>query len=218
MASKIKIRADQVVERSSDGNIKWISDAGELNTHAESELNIEAGVAAKADVPADAPVAASKPAKPKAPAKASSNPVTSPKAAVKPAPAPTPPVSEKPTSKAAKPAPSKPQEKIVAKAKKKSTAKGVRTIAGKEVDLSKFVKTKSAAGGASLNNGDAIAKKLDGKTLDEAYKIVAGAVKLPEADLRKKFKHLNPGMQRMNLGNMARKGPREEKVAKKKAA
>ena len=63
---------------------------------------------------------------------------------------------------------------------------------------------KTAGGHVSVNNGDDIAKKLLGKDLDQIYTMAAKALKEDEADLRKKYKHLNPGMQRMNLGNRMR--------------
>lgn len=220
MALKIKVRADQVVARE-NGNVKWISDTGELNDNTEAEISITDGGSpptAPAPSPAEAPVKADKPqktAKPKAPAKAAT-PAPAPKpAAATPVPAPAPPVSDKKsTTKAAAKAPSATsKEKIVAKAKKKSTAKGERTIGGKSVDLSSYNKTKSAAGGVSFNNGDGVAKKLEGKTLDEVYKIAAKELKTPEADLRAKYKKLNPGMQRMSLGNRLRGGPKEAKKA-----
>jgi outer membrane biosynthesis protein TonB len=86
-----------------------------------------------------------------------------------------------------------------------SEPRGVRTIGGKTVDLSKYQKAKTAAGGSSFNNGDSVAEKLEGKTLEDVYGIVAKALKVEEKELRSKYKHLNPGMQRMTLGNRLRK-------------
>lgn len=63
---------------------------------------------------------------------------------------------------------------------------------------------KTAAGNPSVHCGDEVAKKLLGKSLDECYKIAAKVVEESEADLRKKYGHLNLGMQRMNLGNKMR--------------
>jgi hypothetical protein len=63
---------------------------------------------------------------------------------------------------------------------------------------------KTAGGHVSVNNGDEIAMKLIGKDLDSVYTMAAKALKEDEADLRKKYEHLNPGMQRMNLGNRMR--------------
>lgn len=63
---------------------------------------------------------------------------------------------------------------------------------------------KTAGGHVSVHNGDEIATKLLGKDLDQVYAMAAKALKEDEADLRKKYKHLNTGMQRMNLGNRMR--------------
>lgn len=66
-------------------------------------------------------------------------------------------------------------------------------------------KEKRTAGGhVSVHNGDEIAQKLIGKDLDQVYSMAARILKEDEADLRKKYKHLNPGMARMCLGNRMR--------------
>lgn len=59
-------------------------------------------------------------------------------------------------------------------------------------------------GRKTLNNGDSVAKKLSGKTLDEAYSIVAKALKVTAKSLVAKWGHLNNGQQRMLLGNALR--------------
>ena len=82
---------------------------------------------------------------------------------------------------------------------------GVRTIGGKPVDVSSYVKAKAPGGGTSLNNGDAVAEKLQGKELDQVYEIVAKALKVEVKELKSKYGKLNVGMQRMNLGNRLRK-------------
>lgn len=63
---------------------------------------------------------------------------------------------------------------------------------------------KTAGGNASIHCGDAAAQKLLGKSLDECYEIAADICEEDEAELRAKYAHLNPGMQRMNLGNKIR--------------
>lgn len=94
-----------------------------------------------------------------------------------------------------------------AKAAKKSTGGNgsVRTIGGKAFDLSKYDKVKAPGGGVSYNNGDQVATMLHGKDLDAVYKLVAQKTKVDEKELRSKYKSLNVGMQRMNLGNRLRK-------------
>lgn len=82
---------------------------------------------------------------------------------------------------------------------------GVRTIGGKPVNVANYVKAKAPGGGTSLNNGDAVAEKLQGKDLDEVYTIAAKALKCEVKELKAKYGKLNVGMQRMNLGNRLRK-------------
>lgn len=76
-----------------------------------------------------------------------------------------------------------------------------------DADLSHYVfdkERKTAGGHTSIHCGDNTAKKLVGKSLDEVFKIAASTLKEPEKELRAKYAHLNPGMQRMNLGNRIR--------------
>ncbi len=99
-------------------------------------------------------------------------------------------------------------KKSKAKAKAKKTngsAGGVRTIGGKSFDLTRYEKVKAPGGGVSYNNGDQVATLLHGKDLDAVYKLVAQKTKTDEKELRSKYKSLNVGMQRMNLGNRLRK-------------
>lgn len=109
------------------------------------------------------------------------------------------------------PTPSEEKEMAAAKKKaktaKKSTAGNgsVRTIGGKSFDLSKYEKVKAPGGGVSYNNGDQVATLLHGKDLDAVYKLVSQKLKVDEKELRSKYKSLNVGMQRMNLGNRLRK-------------
>jgi hypothetical protein len=60
----------------------------------------------------------------------------------------------------------------------------------------------------SIDKGDAIALALRGADLITVYKDVAAATGLSVIELRERFCHLNPGMQRMNLGNMLRRATR----------
>jgi hypothetical protein len=92
-----------------------------------------------------------------------------------------------------------------AAAKKASNGAVIRTVAGREHDISGYEKVKNASGHTSYDNGDDVATKLRGKTLEDVYAYAAKQLKEPEKDLRAKYKHLNPGMQRMSLGNRLRK-------------
>ena len=78
--------------------------------------------------------------------------------------------------------------------------------------VSKDVRTESGA--PSVDIGDATAKLLRGKTLDEVYKIAAKSLDTSEKSLRDKYTHLNPGQQRMVLGNKLRGAAKSKKESK----
>jgi colicin import membrane protein len=98
------------------------------------------------------------------------------------------------------------REKEAAKRRAEREAAG---LLGKTVpaDLSRYSinkEVKTAGGNASVDCNDATAERLRGMALDAVYKEAAKTLKEAEADLRKRYAHLNPGMQRMNLGNRIR--------------
>ena len=64
-----------------------------------------------------------------------------------------------------------------------------------------YQKTRAASGATSLHNGDNVAEALEGMTNDEIFQV---AGKLFDEDLGKRYSNLNPGMQRMNIGNRLR--------------
>lgn len=109
-------------------------------------------------------------------------------------------------STAAKKKVAPPKAKVAAKkAAPRTEASGIRTIGGKAVNLDNYEKVKAPGGGTSYHNGDAVAEKLNGKTLDEVYALASKHLKEDVKALRDKYKHLNVGMQRMSLGNRLRK-------------
>ena len=57
----------------------------------------------------------------------------------------------------------------------------------------------------SIDKGDGVAHQLRGLTLEGVYKQAARITGISVSGLMARFEHLNPGMQRMNLGNMIRK-------------
>ncbi len=61
----------------------------------------------------------------------------------------------------------------------------------------------------SIDKGDGVALALRKLTLDAVYATASSATGISQAGLRDRFAHLNPGMQRMNLGNMIRKAMKE---------
>ena len=67
-----------------------------------------------------------------------------------------------------------------------------------------YTSSKSASGKKTQHNNDVVAQALDGATLDEIIKPAAEALECTQKELRTKYEHLNPGMQRMNIGNRLR--------------
>jgi len=67
-------------------------------------------------------------------------------------------------------------------------------------DISNYVTGRSASGAKTMHRDDAVARGLDGMTVDEV-KQVASALDIENVD---KYDHLNIGQQRMNLGNRIR--------------
>ena len=61
----------------------------------------------------------------------------------------------------------------------------------------------------SIDKGDDVALALRKLTLDAVYSTAASSTGISQRGLRDRFAHLNPGMQRMNLGNMIRKALKE---------
>lgn len=94
----------------------------------------------------------------------------------------------------------------VVKVKRDADFRRIKRIGDKEhkVDLTRYHTVISASGNSSLDNGDDVASTLRGKSLDEVYAIAAKATGMPQTQLRSNYGHLNPGMQRMNLGNKVR--------------
>lgn len=96
-----------------------------------------------------------------------------------------------------------------AKAKKSAkvrdpNARRVVLIKGVKHDVTHYRTTKTATGNSSLDCGDSLAKTLQGQELDEVYRQAAKQLGETERALRERYAKLNPGMQRMNLGNRMR--------------
>lgn len=60
----------------------------------------------------------------------------------------------------------------------------------------------------SIDKGDAVALQLRNFQLPTVYIAVSNATGIDVIELKERFGHLNPGMQRMNLGNMLRRATR----------
>lgn len=85
-----------------------------------------------------------------------------------------------------------------------------RRVGDRKYDCSRYVRkvggklNLSASGNATMDNGDALAKQLRGADLDDVYAQASKVLGESQAALKAKYAHLNPGMQRMNLGNRMR--------------
>ena len=80
----------------------------------------------------------------------------------------------------------------------------VRRCVNTTYDPSHYVKAKSKSGHATLHNGDPVALELSTMDLETIYYHAATVLNIPVYDLQTKYSHLNPGMQRMCLGNRIR--------------
>jgi len=72
-----------------------------------------------------------------------------------------------------------------------------------------LTKVQAASGKRSFDNADALATALRGKTLNEAYALCVKALKAEGEPttvkaLKSRYEHLNPGHQRMCIGNKVR--------------
>lgn len=105
-------------------------------------------------------------------------------------------------------------DRQAARAAAKKDEKGAKDASGDadtrpiKADLTKYVRTagiKTPSGRASIDSNDHVAVKLRGMDLGEVYKLAASLMPPNTvASLRDQYGHLNPGMQRMNLGNRIR--------------
>ena len=90
---------------------------------------------------------------------------------------------------------------------------GLRTCGNTQYDPNRYVKAKSINGNYTLNNGDSMAMVWAEMTLDSIYSLAATLLSVSEQELRTKYNHLNPGMQRMNLGNRVRSAAKKAQQA-----
>lgn len=67
-----------------------------------------------------------------------------------------------------------------------------------------YTKVKAHSGRASLDCNDNVAVLLRGQSLDKCYEIASDVLDQSIAKLKTKYAHLNPGQQRMCLGNRMR--------------
>ncbi len=95
----------------------------------------------------------------------------------------------------------------------------VTKIGDSSVDLSHYfiADEKTASGRRAMDCNDEVGQKLRGKGLDDAYAEAAKALGVTVKELQKMYGHLNPGMQRMCLGNRLR-GQASKAAAEAEAA
>jgi hypothetical protein len=105
---------------------------------------------------------------------------------------------------------------------KAALPRGVRKVtSGEGTQFKRFdsyVQHKTAAGNVAYDNGDDVSTKMRGMTLAEVYEFVAKKMDVSERTLKEQYKHLNAGMQRMNLGNRVRGLERAKAKAKEERA
>lgn len=71
-------------------------------------------------------------------------------------------------------------------------------------DVTGYVTGRSSKGAKVKISGDLVSQLLDGLTLEDTYNLAELAVGTKHPDLRTKYTKLNPGHQRMCLGNLLR--------------
>ena len=77
-------------------------------------------------------------------------------------------------------------------------------VLGRIADGYEYQPAVAASGRMSCDNGDKIAKGLRGKDLQEVYRIISDILGETQKTLKNRYEHLNPGHQRMCLGNLLR--------------
>lgn len=98
----------------------------------------------------------------------------------------------------------KTKTKAPVKAKAVNDGNGKAKRGALSVDLDKYSKVKGSDGKATLDIGDDTAKVFRDMDINEQYSYASKVLGVTAKELRAKYQHLNPGMQRMNLGNRVR--------------
>jgi hypothetical protein len=98
------------------------------------------------------------------------------------------------------------------------TPKGVLALARSVEYRATLQKTTTATGNKSLDNGDSVALLLRGADLETVYQIGARELGVTVTELKTKYAHLNPGQQRMNVGNRVRGAIKKREARQQQAA
>ena len=80
----------------------------------------------------------------------------------------------------------------------------VKKVTRIKPDVTGYVAGRSSKGAKVKISGDLVSQLLDGLTLEDTYNLAEQAVGEKHKDLRTKYIKLNPGHQRMCLGNLLR--------------
>jgi hypothetical protein len=98
------------------------------------------------------------------------------------------------------------------------TPKGVLALARSVEYRTTLQRTTTATGNKSLDNGDSVALLLRGADLETVYQIGARELGVTVTELKTKYAHLNPGQQRMNVGNRVRGAIKKREARQQQAA
>jgi hypothetical protein len=112
-----------------------------------------------------------------------------------------------PKAKPAKAPKAKPAKAPKAKKAAKPKADGTGIVSAEYLERYETVILQDEKAGKksrTIDNGDALSKKLRGEPIERLYKLASEASKLPQTELRAKYEKLNPGQQAMNLRNRIR--------------
>ena len=90
------------------------------------------------------------------------------------------------------------------KVKSSNDERHLRQVGPRKYDITGYRRVKTTGGFVSYDCGDQTAKELEGKKLPEVYEIAAKRLSITALSLKRKYGKLNPGMQRMALGNRIR--------------
>jgi hypothetical protein len=94
------------------------------------------------------------------------------------------------------------KDKAKPAAKAKATGNTNPSGVSIRVDKEKYQAARTSRGTKSLNNGDIVATTLEGLNLGEVQDLADAFI--GDNDYRTRYTALNPGMQRMNIGNRMR--------------
>ena len=97
------------------------------------------------------------------------------------------------------------------------TPKGVLALARSVEYRATLQKTTTATGNKSYDNGDTVALLLRGADLETVYQIGARELGVTVTELKTKYAHLNPGQQRMNVGNRVRAATKKREAQQQAA-